>query len=139
MWYVLINYTIISLLRSLKVDHSVKCKELWSKLDHWQHKCQTGLTFLKKRTQVFETFWIYCVVLFQNTSQIRLLTFDRILSLMIMTMISLNHHFLKIHYSVSHLQLLIKFSSSLKHLSHYYYHKPFNAGQSCSTGFQTST
>ena len=29
-------------------------------------------------------------------------------------MISLNHHFLKIHYSVSHLQLLMKFSLLLK-------------------------
>ena len=32
------------------------------------------------------------------------------LSLMIMNMVSLNHQFLKIYYSVSHLQLLMKFS-----------------------------
>ena len=36
---------------------------------------------------------IHCVVLFQHTSHIRLLAFDRILSLMILTMIFLQHVF----------------------------------------------
>ena len=36
--------------------------------------------------------------------------------IIIMTMISLNRHFLKKHYRVSHLQLLMKFSSLLKNI-----------------------
>ena len=35
--------------------------------------------------------------------------------------------------------LLLKKLYQSTHLSHYYYHKPFNAGWSCSTGFQTSS
>ena len=46
----------------------------------------------------------------------KMLVFDKILSLMIMTTFSLNHHFLKKHYRVSHLQLLMKFSSLLKNI-----------------------
>ena len=54
--------------------------------------------------------WIHCVILFS-----KLLAFHRILSLTIMTMIS-HHHFLRMHYSVSHLQILMKISLSLKSL-----------------------
>ena len=39
---------------------------------------------------------------------------DKIIKIMIMTMICPNHHFLKKHYRVSHLQLLMKFSLLLK-------------------------
>ena len=59
--------------------------------------------------------WIHCVVLFQITLHIRLLVFDNILSLMVMTMISLNL-FLNKYCIVSHLQLLMKFSLLLKNI-----------------------
>ena len=97
-----------------------------------------------------------------NMHNYRLLVFDQILSLMIMTTFSLNHHFLKktlqsfTSATTNEVLIIIKKYPNKScdldplptltkklyrstHLSHYYYHKPFNAEWSCSTQFQISS
>ena len=119
--------------RYTKQLHNIICNHMMSKAksDYYTHFITTNSENPRQMWKSVNTIlhrqklkalclnilhWIHCVVIFQNTLHIRFLVFDQILSLMIMTMISLNHHFLKKHYRVSHLQLLMKFSSLLKNI-----------------------